>query len=191
MSYGLSVFLLDEQDARIFGCQDWQLLEDVLKAQQENFADYDDQAEVQELGGLPHAQALRDLFTGNILRADSPSYGWAYELYCASMGTRLNPNPFVNCDFRWYEEIDQFLITHDVPLRLKKLVTDPPFPLPAPPNVGHWSRDAILSGAPRLNAVLDTVRIKKKFFARALHVVREWLESAVAQPNSAIVGVHG
>jgi hypothetical protein len=194
VGYGLRVFLMvEERHVRIFGCQDWELLDQVLDAMGDEFADYDDEADVEEAGSITHAEALREIFAGAITRPEDGSiYGWAYELYCASMGERLNPNPFAPCNWAWYENLDSILRRHEVPLRLEKLVTDCPIPLPPPdpvPCVGHWNQADISAGRIPLCKLLE--RLEDREVADALRVVSEWLEQASAEPGSLIVGFHG
>ena len=90
MGYGLSVFLITAKDARILGTKDFDLCEEVLEAMAERLDEYEQMLDPDDDNAISHRAALREIFAGSISQSDSASaYGWAYELYCSSMGDRL------------------------------------------------------------------------------------------------------
>ena len=194
MSESLRVYLIwDERDLRVYGCRRHDLLEEVLEARAERFADYDDQGDVQENGGIGHAQALRELFAGKLTRPDcGPIYGWAYELYCSYVGEWLPWNPFSPCRYRWFAELDQLLAERGVPLRFAQLVNDCPIPLPEPrelPCIGHWPFAVIEAVRRPLGAAVHEAASPAA--AEALGAVAGWLEKAAGERGSVIVGFYG
>ncbi len=146
MSEGLRAYLIaDERDIRVFGCCRRELLDEVLTVLADRCDEYDEEGGIEEKGQIGHAQALRELFAGKLTRPDcGPIYGWAYELFCSSMGRWLHWNPFSPCRYGWFFELDKFLMEQGVPLRFARLVDDCPIPLPEPrelPCIGHWRFD--------------------------------------------------
>jgi hypothetical protein len=194
MSLALRAYLLaNEDDSRVLGCRRQALLDEVLAVIADRLADYDEQGDVEEKGQIGHAQALRELFDGRLTRPDcGPIYGWAYELYCSSMGEWLPGNPFSPCRYGWLFELDKFLAGHGVPLRLAQLVGDCPIPLPEPrelPCIGHWQFDAIRAARQPLAEALAVTTAPAA--AAALGVVSRWLEKATGEPGSVIMGFFG
>jgi hypothetical protein len=194
MSESLRAYLIgDKRDIRVYGCCRRDLLEEVLEARAERFADYDDQGDVHENGRIDHAQALGELFAGKLTRPDcGPVYGWAYELYCSYLGEWLPWNLFSPCRYRWFAELDEFLAERGVPLRFAQLVDDCPIPMPEPrelPCIGHWQFGVIEAArGPLAAAVRDAA---PPAIAEALKVVAGWLEKAAGDHGSVIMGFYG
>jgi hypothetical protein len=194
MSESLRAYLVrDERDIRIYGCHRRDVLEEVLGALAERFMDYDEQGDVQENGRIGHAEALRELFAGELTRPDcGPIYGWAYELYCSHLGEWLPWNPFSPCRYRWFAELDEFLAGRGVPLRFAGLVGDCPIPLPEPrelPCIGHWPFGVIKAARQPLGAAANEAA--SPAVAESLGVVAAWLEKAASARGSVIMGFYG
>ncbi len=194
MSESLRAYLIaDERDIRVYGCHRRALLEEVLEALAERFADYDEQGDVHENGRISHANAMRELFAGELTRPDcGPIYGWAYELYCSYLGEWLPWNPFSPCPYRWFAELDKFLAGRDVPLRFAQLVDHCPIALPEPrelPCIGHWPFSVIEAARRPLAAAVREPA--SPAVAESLRVVAAWLEKAADQRGSVIMGFYG
>ncbi len=194
MSEGLRAYLIaDERDIRVFGCRRCKLLDEVLETLADRFTDYDEQGDVQENGRIGHAQALRELFAGELTRPDcGPIYGWAYELYCSYLGEWLFWNPFSPCRYGWFAELDKFLAGRGVPLRFAELVNDCPIPLPEPrelPCIGQWPF-AVIEAA-RQPLALAAQEAESPAVVEALGVVARWLEKGTGKRRSVIMGFYG
>jgi hypothetical protein len=181
---------------RVSGRGDNALLAEVLEAAAGLLADCDEQLRAPDLENydvdISHAGALRELFAAQLTKGVTNSrYGWAFEALCASLGERLDNTGFIPCHTAWYEELDAFLATHDVALRVVDLVYRPPIPLPEAddwPCVGHWGRED-LAALGALGALVP--RVSDREMKRALESALGWLRAAASRPDAVIVGFHG
>jgi hypothetical protein len=194
MSYGLSVFLMpDAESTRVFGCGDRELVEEVIRVMARQFASYDEQFDVVREGRIPTADALRELFAGEVTRPECGShYRWAYEVYCMSIGDWLSNSTFCPCWSDWFVTLDQALARHAVPLRFTKLLDVPPTHLPETddwPGVGHWTGDEMAAAAGPLAAAAAAEGDVE--VAESLTEVLGWSRQTAARPGSLIVGFFG
>jgi hypothetical protein len=195
MGYGLTAFLMaDERDLHIFGSRRRKLLSEVLEVREDDFDSLDDQFDVEDEGLIGHAKALRELFAGKISHPEQyAAYGWAFEVYCDSMGDRLHNGCFCPCGSDWLETLDKHLKKHKVPLRLDDLISDWPIPFPKSngdfPFIGHWPNAKMLAALKPLAQAIAAV--KEPNVAEALQEVAGWLDQATAVPGSVLVGFFG
>lgn len=192
MSYALSAYLMSERDARVFGCKDFGLCDEVVDVMSERFDECDEMLDFDDETPISHRDALREIFAGTITRPEYAGvYGWAYEIYCSSMGERLNANPFSPCHYEWYERLDEFSSSHNIPLSFRDLIHERPIAIPESddwPCVGHWPRATIVAARRPLKSLRSS---SDPDIADALRIVLEWIELAVGRPHSMIVGFHG
>jgi hypothetical protein len=192
MRCGLTVFLIaDKRDVEVFGCRRWELLNEVLEVLKDRLADYDREADVEKEGLISHADALREIFAGNLFREQDCGwiYGWAYELYYSSMGDWLSNSHFCPCYGEWFLTLDKFLDEQAVPLRFQKLVFQD-FPIPIAPDDspcgGLWEHEEIVAAQLPLERAIEAATDEE--VAEALAEVASWLRQAAAIPGSVIVG---
>jgi hypothetical protein len=198
MSYGLRVYLVDEEIRSIPGSKDTDLLEEVLEARAYEFADYDEQEDpFGDLNDPPfsHAEALREIFAGHYTRPDCAIYyGWAFDLLCASLGDWMHKW----CDrwsTEWLSRLDAAMEEGGVELRFwNGLVEVCPVPLPDNPNgipgIGHWTHEQVILALPKFKKLIRRVKDKE-----VLHSLKEemlpWLQAAAKRPGSLLIGVYG
>lgn len=120
-------------------------LEEVLADASERLLDLDEQlVEEDDENDIPHEQALRELFTGNITANDYGSrYGWAFETPCNYLGTDLSNQSFSPCPIEWYGQLDECFASADLDLRFDILVNNCSIEMPEPddwPMIGHTSK---------------------------------------------------
>jgi hypothetical protein len=194
MGQGLSVFLIaDKRDVQVFGCRRRKLLADVLEVLADRLGDYDEQADVAENEWISHADALMEIFSGKISRQEDCGaiYGWAYELYCSSLGDWLSNSQFCPCTVEWFETLDRVLEEHDVPLRFGKLLFEG-FPIPVEPDDGPcgglWEHEEIVAAQQPLD---EAIAASDGEEVESLEEVADWLKQAVELPGSVIVGFFG
>ncbi|MDG3008051.1 DUF7691 family protein [Paludisphaera mucosa] len=196
MGYGLSVFLVPcEALALAFGRNDEALRDEALAALEADLADYDRQMDAPSPDNdvdLSHAAALREIFAGSFTE-DVPGarYGWAFEALCRFLGESLENSGFIPCNSAWYNDLDEVLAEHQVPLEFSDLIDRSPIPFPEPddwPCIGHWG-DAHLAAADPLATALGAIDDPE--IRTALETALGWLRAARGRPGSLIVGFHG
>ena len=137
--------------------------------------------------------AVREMFVGTMnLPEFAGVYGWAYELFCSSIGDRLNSNPFVLCRYEWYESLEQFLESRNTPLKFYQLVGNCPIAIPEPDDwacMRFWPHNTIANARTRVGNLNGN--IADQDVADAINVFRGWFSLAESQSDSIIVGVHG
>ena len=197
MSYALSVYLVPRQKLdRAFGKNDQALLQQVLDGVKDDLAAYDVQMEAPDLDtydvDLSHADALREIFAGRFTEyVNSSRYGWALECICRFLGTPLSNGGFSPCKIEWYEQLDELLQQHDVPLKFRDLISQLPIPIPRAddwPCIGHWGPTALSAMEPLARAmpIVDDDEAKE-----SLETALGWLREAAKHPDTIIVGFHG
>jgi len=197
VSYALSVFrvpraILD----RLYGKGDRALLAEAMAAIRADLDDFDAELGAPDLENndvdLSHAEALAEIFSGRFTEhVNSSRYGWAFECLCGFIGEPLSNDGFSPCKTGWYEQLDEILKAHGVPLRFADLIYDAPIPIPPAddwPCVGHWGTAALAATQP-LAQLID--RIDEADVKQALQTALGWLRAAEAEPGSVIVGFHG
>ncbi len=193
MSYCLSVYLIPTEAVYVFGCKNFVLCNNVIEFMSDRFDELDDMLDPDDDEGLSHQEALCEIFDGTISRpAYAGVYGWAYEVYCSSMGDHLINNPFSPCRFEFYEQLDQLLNSRSIPLRFDQLINDCPIPIPKPddwPCSGHWTNAVITNARTSLRNLRGT--IDDVSVANAINIVQEWFALCEARADSMIVGFHG
>ena len=191
MSQGMNVYLLDESDVRIFGSRDEELLKEVLEALADEFEELDEDFEVDEEDLITHADALREIFAGEISREEDcgPIYGSAFELYCASLGETLNNRCFCPCHAKWFDILDKHLKSFGVGVRFHRLLFEE-FPIPvetdASPWGGIWKYDEAVAAKDPLQRLIQDVEDRE--ILEALQDTHTWLEKTSQSPGSVIVG---
>jgi hypothetical protein len=196
MSQGLMVYLVAEQAiAAVIGCQDDDLLADILEQMANDFASLDEQffTDDKEYGpGLTFEQALRELFWGSLSGPETCDfvYTYAFEEVCRYYGKWLGNSRFARCSTECLQHLDGLLTSGGVPLRFHDLLYRCPIqktPYRERLGLGHWKRDEALRARSSLAQLVSAVRDEAERLA--LDEASEWLAAASEQPGSIIVGV--
>ena len=146
---------------------------------------------IDDQAGMTCAQAVAELINGESSK-DGPGYlyGYALEAVCAHVGREL-PNicPIAGAS-SWIEEVDAFLESKGIPIRLSKLVQwGSPVPIPEPddyPSIGYWSSDEIPPSI-RAFAAADLSGAENDM-VETLSQLRSWLQSAAKDPQAMVIG---
>jgi hypothetical protein len=190
------VYLVPEQDfAGVIGCQDDDLLADVLEQMAEDFEDLEQEFTThdEEYGpGLTFVQALKELFHGALFRPEMCDfiYTYAFEEVCRYYGRWLRNSRFSRSSTEWFAHLDGLLKWGRVPLRFHDLLDRCPIqmsPFREVLGLGHWKRDEAVRAIPSLERLLSDIQDETDQLA--LKQASEWLAAAREQPESIIVGV--
>jgi hypothetical protein len=199
MGYNLRVYLVDtEEIKRIPGSNDTELLEEILEARGDDFADYDEQQDPFGEDYDPpftHAEALREIFAGRYTRPDcGVYYGWAFDLLCAYLGKWMHQRGN-NWPTAWLSRLDAALAEGRVDLRFwGGLVEKCPVPLPPNPDsipgIGHWTYEQIVTALPKFEEMVGRVEDKALLLSLKEDMLL-WLRAGAKRPGSMLIGVYG
>ncbi|MBL8851081.1 MAG: hypothetical protein JNG89_15485 [Planctomycetaceae bacterium] len=167
------------------------LLRECLGALREQLAEWDEDCRDEDNEDeITHEQAFRELFSG-VFTADydGAPYGSAFEALCRCLGRMLPNASFAPCRLEWFEQLDGYLESERVPLRLSDLIFRPPIEIPRPgeqPLIGHWTHADIVEAVGPLANVAATA--SDPDVAEALTMVADWCRVLTKSPGRMIVG---
>ncbi|HWG46785.1 MAG TPA: hypothetical protein VN688_28740 [Gemmataceae bacterium] len=200
MSMGMMVYLVDEAEVKaVPGSNDADLLEELLEqeGQGESLTWLDE--EMEDLmedwcPGFTHADALRDIFAGQVTRPDAGFvYKNAFEHVCSSFGQWVQ-NHFHRCSTELVTQLDELFAAHGVELRFwNGLVGRSPVPLPENPfgsSLGHWTGAEVRAAAPAFRAMRAAGPHGEDGFEEMLDEVGEWITKVEARPGSMLVAAY-
>lgn len=200
MSMGMQVYLVDEAKIKaVYGSNDTELLEYLLgrEGQRESITWLDEElADVmkEECPGFTHADALRDIFGGQITRPDAGFvYANAFEHVCSSLGEWVH-NRFHRCNPELITRLDKLFEAHGIGLRFwDGLIGRVPVSLPDPGDgvtLGHWTEAEMRAAAPAFRAMRAAGPHGEPWFEEMLDEVGEWIAKVEARPGSMLVAAY-
>jgi hypothetical protein len=160
----------------------------VLSALRAANPDWDEEANL-----LKKEIALWEIFDGRLSRPEWYShYGWAWDAVCGAIGRPLAVSHFAPCGTEFLGWLDEQLRPFAVPVRMAKLISDPPMRLPDPidwPSVGHWTAAEVRRLSGPLGRAVGQLRDGRA--AEALREVLGWLAAARKRPGHMLIGFYG
>jgi hypothetical protein len=202
------VYLVPEGELnRLPGSRDERLLAAILRQKRQAIREFDEQYadtfwEEGEEKPLSPGDAVAELIAGKCTRPeDYPVYDAAREMLCGHLGEELSNSGFCPCSIDLYKTLDRELSGRGIPLRLMDLIGNRPISFPDRDGdclIGHWSAEEMGRAEPLLAAALaanppsgsEWPGGKDGPLHPTLPVVHGWLQKAVRQPGSMLVGFH-